>query len=91
MPILNKLFIYTTIIKVLKVSVFCNNAPTASILLSATILFSGSTPGQVLLMLKHLSMASIKERAFFDHQKSIWHQQYYLYRTFQQFYLSVYW
>ena len=36
--------------------------------MSAAI-FSGSTPAKVLLMLKHLNMASIKERTFFDYQR----------------------
>ena len=46
-------------------------------------MFSGSTPGKVLLLLKHLNMASIKERTFFDHQKrylapailSVWNKE----------------
>ena len=48
---------------------FVKNTPAANILMSAAILFSGSTPAKVLLMLKHLNMASIKERTFFDHQR----------------------
>ena len=48
---------------------FVKDTPAGNILLSSAILFSGSTPGKVLLMLKHLNMASIKERTFFDHQK----------------------
>ena len=48
---------------------FVKDTPAANLLLSAAILFSGSTPGKVLLLLKHLNMASIKERTFFDHQK----------------------
>ena len=43
------------------------DTPVANILMSAAILFSGSTPGKVLLMPKHLNMASIKEWIF-DHQ-----------------------
>ena len=59
------------------------DTPAANLLLSAAILFSGSTPGKVLLLLKHLNMASIKERTFFDHQKrylapailSVWNEK----------------
>ena len=54
-------------------------------------MFSGSTPGKVLLVLKHLNMASIKERTFLITKKSIWHLQYYLYgmRARHHFCLSV--
>ena len=48
---------------------FVKDTPAANILMSAAILFSGSTPAKVLLMLKRLNMASIKERTFFDHQR----------------------
>ena len=48
---------------------FVKDTPAANLLMSAAITFSGSTPGKVLLVLKHLNMASIKERTFFDHQK----------------------
>ena len=41
---------------------FVKGIPVANLLLSAAILFSGSTPGKLLLLLKHLNMASIKER-----------------------------
>lgn len=45
------------------------DTPAGNILLSAAILFSGSTPTKVLRMLKHFNMASIKERTYFEHQK----------------------
>ena len=48
---------------------FVKDTPAANLLMSAAIMFSGSTPGKVLLVLKHLNMASIKERAFFDQKK----------------------
>ena len=47
----------------------------ANILMSAAILFSGSTPGKVLLMMKHLNMASIKERTFLTIKGNTWHLQ----------------
>ena len=43
---------------------FVKDTPAANLLMSAAIMFSGSTPGKVLLVLKHLNMASIKERTF---------------------------
>ena len=45
------------------------DTPAGNLLLSAAILFSGSTPSKVLHMLSHLNMAGIKERTFFDHQR----------------------
>ena len=45
------------------------DTPAANILMSAAILLSGSTPVKVLLMMKHLNMASITERTFFDNQR----------------------
>ena len=62
---------------------FVKDTPVANLLLSAAVLFSGSTPGKVLLLLKHLNMASIKERTLFDHQKqylapailSVWNKE----------------
>lgn len=44
------------------------DTPVGSILLSASILFSGSSATKVLCMLKHLNMATIKERTFYHHQ-----------------------
>ena len=46
------------------------DTPAGNILLSASILFSGSSPAKVLCMLKHLNMATIKERTFYRHQKN---------------------
>ena len=43
---------------------FVKDTPAANLLISAAIMFSGSTPGKVLLVLKHLNTASIKERTF---------------------------
>ena len=48
---------------------FVKDTPAGNLLLSAAILFSGSTPAKVLRMLKHLNMASIKERRYYVHQQ----------------------
>ena len=45
------------------------DTPAGNILLSASILFSGSSPAKVLCMLKHLNVATIKERTYYDHQR----------------------
>ena len=62
---------------------FIKDIPAGNILLSASILLSGSSPAKALRMLKHVNMISIKERAFYDHQKkflepatiSVWKEQ----------------
>ena len=48
---------------------FVKDTPAGNILLSASILFSGSTPSKALRMLKYLNMASIKNRTYFEHQQ----------------------
>ena len=48
---------------------FIKDTPAGNILLSAAILFSGSTPAKVFHLLSHFNVACIKERTFFDHQK----------------------
>lgn len=49
---------------------FIKNIPAGNILLSGSILFSGSLPTQALRMLNFLGCASISLRSFFSHQKS---------------------
>ncbi len=47
------------------------DTPAGNILLSASILFAGATPGKVLRVLTHLGLASISRRTFSRHQKHI--------------------
>ena len=47
---------------------FIKDVPAGNILLSAAILFSGSTPTKSLRLLKCLEMACIAERTFYYHQ-----------------------
>ena len=47
---------------------FIKNVPAGNILLSAAILFSGSTPTKSLCLVKCLEMACIAERTFYYHQ-----------------------
>ena len=47
------------------------DTPAGNLLLSAAILFSGSTPAKTLRMLSVLNMASIKEKTFFTIKGSI--------------------
>ena len=47
---------------------FINNIPAGNILLSASILFSGSLPEKALRIFKFLGCASISRRTFFNHQ-----------------------
>ena len=47
---------------------FINDVPAGNILLSAAILFSGSTPTKSLHLLKCLQVACISERTFHHHQ-----------------------
>ena len=62
---------------------FIKDIPAGNILLSASILLSGSSPAKALRMLKHVNMISIKERTFYDHQRkflepaiiSVWKEQ----------------
>ena len=59
---------------------FVKDTPATNLLMSAAIMFSGSMPGKVLLVLKHLNMASIKERTFLIIKKvfgsilSVWNE-----------------
>ena len=55
------------------------DTPAGNLLLSAAILFSGSTPSKVLHMLSHLNMASIKERTFLTIKESTLSLQCYLF------------
>ena len=48
---------------------FIKNKPAGNILLSAAILFSGSTPTKVLHFLNCLRVASITDRTFYLHQR----------------------
>ena len=48
---------------------FIKNIPTGNILLSAAILFSGSTPTKVLHFLNCLRVACITDRTFYLHQR----------------------
>ena len=44
------------------------NTPAGNILLSASILYSGATPGKVLRLLSHMRVACISPRTFYSHQ-----------------------
>jgi solute carrier family 8 (sodium/calcium exchanger) len=45
--------------------------PAGNVLLSASILYAGASPAQTLRVLDFFSVASIKPRTFFRHQKKI--------------------
>ena len=47
------------------------NMPAGNILLSASILFAGGSSRETLRVLKHLKIARISERTFYNHQKTI--------------------
>jgi len=49
---------------------FIKDTPAGNILLSAAILFSGSTPGKIFHFLECLRVACMKERRFYDHQSN---------------------
>lgn len=59
------------------------DTPAGNILLSASILFSGATPGKVLRMMSHMQVACISDRTFYLHQHrylepsivSVWNEQ----------------
>ena len=44
------------------------DTPDGNILLSASILYSGATPGKVLRMMSHMQVACISDRTFYYHQ-----------------------
>ena len=44
------------------------NIPAGNILLSASILYSGATPGKVLRMMSHMRVACISDKTFYYHQ-----------------------
>ena len=46
------------------------DTPAGHILLSATILFSGATPGKIFHLLHHMQVASISDRTFYYHQSN---------------------
>ena len=52
---------------------FIESFPAGNILLSASILMSGSLPAKSIRMFKFLNCAVISDRTFFDHQKRFLH------------------
>ena len=46
------------------------DTPAGNMLLSSAILFSGSTPGKILQLLKHMRVACISDSTFYNHQKA---------------------
>lgn len=59
------------------------DTPAGNILLSASILYSGATPGKVLRLMSHMRVACISNRTFYSHQTqylepsilSVWSQE----------------
>ena len=59
------------------------DTPAGNILLSASILYSGATPGKVLRLMSHMRVACISNRTFYSHQQrylaptiiSVWSQE----------------
>lgn len=52
---------------------FIGSVPAGNMLLSASILFSGSVPSKALRMLNHMGVRCISSRTFFRHQRLILH------------------
>jgi len=46
------------------------DTPAGNVLLSAAILFSGSTPGKILQLLNRMRVACICDSTFYNHQKA---------------------
>ena len=46
------------------------DTPAGNILLSAAILFSGTTPGKIFHLLHYMQVASISDRTFYYHQSN---------------------
>ena len=59
------------------------DTPAGNILLSASILYSGATPGKVLRLMNHMRVACISDQTFYAHQTrylepsivSVWRQE----------------